>query len=241
MKRILLTLIFLSGVQSGFGQGFTRPVASDYPNLPKSAARPADFIPAGWKIMGEAEGDLNGDKRTDFALVIKANEKKFLNKNDGLGGEVFDTNPRILAVLFWENDRYKLAVQSNSFIVLPDAPTMEEPFQAIKIENGVLRLDFVIWYSAGSWGMSTHIYRFRFQNGTFALIGADETETQRNTGEMETRSYNFLTGKVKTTSGNISGKPKDKVQWRNFRLKELKTFETFPEPFKWEVEKGYFL
>jgi hypothetical protein len=242
MKRILLTIVFLCGVQTIFGQqDFTMPAAADYPVLPKSAVRPADFIPAGWKIMGEAEGDLNGDKRKDFVFVIKANQEKFLNKNDGLGGEIFDTNPRILAVLFWENDQYKLAVQSNTFIVMADSPTMEEPFQEVHIIKGILEFNFEIFMNAGGWGMSNHLYKFRFQNGAFALIGADKTETQRNTGEMESRSFNFVTGKVQITTGNISGKPKDKTRWKTYRSKELKTFETFNKPFEWEIETDYFL
>lgn len=217
------------------------PAPSDYPALPKTAARPADFIPSGWKIMGEAEGDLNGDKRKDFALVIRATQPKFITTHDGLGESPFDTNPRILAVLFWENDGYKLALQSNSFIAMADFPTMSEPFQTVKIENGVLRLDFELFLSAGGWGMSNQNYKFRFQNGKFVLIGADKTDTQRNSGEMESRSFNFVTRKVQITTGNISGKPKDKIVWKTLRSKELKTFETFPKPFEWEVEKDYFL
>lgn len=234
-------MILLCAAPSVFGQEFTMPTAVDYPALPKTASRPVDFVPTNWKVIGEDEGDLNGDKRTDFALVIKATEQKFLNKNEGLGSDLFDTNPQMLVILFWENDQYKLALQSNSFIAMADSPTMTEPFQTVKITNGTLQLNFVIFYSAGSWGTSNHAYRFRFQNGAFTLIGADKTETQRNTGEVETRSYNFLTGKVKITEGNISGKPKDKVRWKNYRLKELKTFETFNEPFKWEIETDYFL
>ncbi len=242
MKRILLTLIFLCGVQTIFGQqDFTMPTASDYPNLPKNAMRPAEFIPTGWKIIGKAEGDLNGDTKKDFVLVIKANQEKFLNKNDGLGGEIFDTNPRILAVLFCENNQYKLAVQSNSFIVMADSPTMEEPFQEVNIVRGILEFNFEIFMNAGGWGMSNNLYKFRFQNGAFALIRADKTETQRNTGELESRSYNFVTGKVQITTGNISGKPKDKIRLKTYRSKLLKTFETFNKPFEWEVEKDYFL
>ncbi len=241
MKIFLLTLIFLGGVQAAFGQDFTMPTATDYPALPKSAARPADFIPSGWKVMGEAEGDLNGDKRQDFALVIKADQEKFLNKNEGLGGEIFDTNPRILAVLFWENDHYKLALQNNTFIPTADSPTMEEPFQEVHIVKGILEFNFQIFMNAGGWGMSNHLYEFRFQNGNFTLIGADKTDTQRNTGEFEGRSYNFVTGKVEITTGNISGKPKDKTRWKTYRLKKLKTLETFGKAFDWEVEKDYFL
>lgn len=240
MKRILLILIFLCGIQTVFGQAFKMPTASDYPNLRKICARSADFIPRGWTLMDKAEGDLNGDKKNDFVLVIKANKESFLNKSENLVNKQFDTNPRILAILFSENSRYKLVLQSNTFIAMSDSPSMLEPFQSVKIANGVLRFDFEIFYSAGGWTMYEMTYKFRFQNGAFALIGADKITTQRNSGEVETRSYNFLTDKLKTTNGDISGK-NNKVQWTTYNLQHLKSFETFSEPFKWEIEKDYFL
>lgn len=241
MKKLLLTLIFLCTVPTFFAQDeFPMPTKADYTVLPKKASRPADFIPSGWKVMGEAEGDLNGDKRNDVALVIKATDPKFITKHEGLGSNPFDTNPRVLAILFRENDEYKLVRQSNSFIAMADFPTMTEPFQGVKITNGVLQIDFEIFLSAGGWGMSNQNYKFRYQKGKFELIGADKTDIQRNTGELESRSYNFITGKVKISKGNIEGK-KNKVTWRNYKLKHLKTFETFPKPFQWEVERDYFL
>lgn len=242
MRKLLLTLIFLCGASAIFGQNeFPMPAKSDYPELPKTAARAADFIPKGWTIMGEAEGDLNGDKRMDFALVIKASDAKFVTKHDGLGENPFDTNPRILAILFWENDKYKLVQQSNSFIAMADFPTMSEPFQSVKITNGVLQFDFEMFLSAGGWGMSNQKYKFRYQKGKFELIGADKIYLRRNSGETEERSYNFLTGKVKITKGNIEGDPKDQVTWKNYKSKTLQNLDTIPKPFTWEIEKDYFL
>lgn len=240
MKKLLLTLILLCGSTAIFGQDeFPMPKKSDYPELPKTATKPADFIPKGWMIMGEAEGDLNGDKRQDTVLVIKGTDPKFITKHDGLGESPFDTNPRMLAILFWENDQYKLVQQSTSFIAMADYPTMSEPFQAVKITSGVLQFDFEMFMSAGGWGMSNQNYKFRYQNGKFELIGADKTDVQRNTGEMESRSYNFVTGKVKLTSGKTSS-DKQKVTWKTYK-KPLQTFDTLPKPFEWEIEKDYFL
>lgn len=240
MKKLLLTLIFLCGSTAIFGQDeFPMPKKSDYPELVKTAAKKADFVPKGWTIMGEAEGDLNGDKQKDLVLVMKGTEQKFVTKHDFLGTNPFDTNPRMLAILFKENDGYKLVQQSDSFIAMADFPTMSEPFQAVKITNGVVQFDFEMFMSAGGWGMSNQNYKFRFQNGKFELIGADKTDVQRNTGEMESRSYNFVTGKVKLTKGNTAN-DKQKVTWKNYK-KPLQTFDTLPAPFKWEIEKDYFL
>ena len=184
---------------------------------------------------------MNGDKNPDSVLIAKANYARFLNKNEGLGADPFDTNPRMLVVLFKSAGEYKIAKQSSTFIIVPESPVMAEPFKSVNIKNAVLQLDFELWYSAGSWSASEYSYKFKFQNREFQLIGADKTVLARNTGESETRSYNFLTGKMKITTGNIEEDKKSKAKLKTFKLKKLKTFETFKKPFSWEIETDYFL
>ena len=241
MKKLLIIFIFLFNFQNAFGQDFNFPTSADYPNLPVKGNTINDFVPKGWKIIDKAFGDLNGDKNPDSVLITKANYARFLNKNEGLGDDPFDTNPRMLVVLFKIDGEYKIAKQNNSFIVIPDSPVMAEPFKSVNIINAVLRLDFELWYSAGSWSASEYSYKFKYQNREFKLIGADKTESARNTGESETRSYNFLTGKMKISTGNIEEDKKGKASWKTFKLKKLKTFETFKKPFSWEIETDYFL
>jgi hypothetical protein len=241
-KLLMILFIFVSfgSFQHVFSQDFNRPQNSDYPNLPKSGKSINDFVPKNWETVGKAPGDLNGDKLEDCALVIKANLSKFLNKNDGLGSNPFDTNPRILVILFKDKDGYRIAEQSNTFIISPDSPTMSEPFQEVKIKNGVLELSFELFSSAGSWSMTSSSYRFKFLNGEFVLIGADKTDSMRNSGEMESRSYNFLTSKLKVSTGNFSS-DREKVRWKTYRLKKLKTLDTFKAPFSWKIESDYYL
>src|SRR4051812_39437400 len=104
LSIILFIVVSFGGFQHVFCQDFNLPLNSDYPNLPKSAKSINDFVPKDWETVGKAQGDLNGDKIEDSALVIKANLSKFLNKNDGLGSHPFDTNPRILVILFKDKD-----------------------------------------------------------------------------------------------------------------------------------------
>ncbi len=242
-KLLLIILITLLNLAFAFGQDFNFPTDSDYPQIEKYGQKIEDFVPKNWTTVNKALGDLNGDKIADCAIVIKGNNKKFLNKNDSLGVPEFDTNPRILLVLFKNaaEKRYEIAEQSNTFIMIPDSPTMSAPFQAVKIKNGVLQIDFEIWYSAGSWGTSQSTYKFKYMNGEFALIGADKTESMRNTGETETRSYNFLTNKMSIANGNYDEKVKKKVKWKTYKIDKLKTFRTFVKPFDWEIEQDYFL
>ena len=171
LSIILFIFVSFGSFQHVFSQDFDRPRNSDYPNLPKSGKSINDFVPKDWETVGKAPGDLNGDKLEDWALVIKANLSKFLNKNDGLGSETFDTNPRILVILFQDQDGYRIAKQSNTFIVAPDSPTQLEPFQEVRIKNGILELSFELFSSAGSWSMTSSSYRFKFVNGEFVLIG----------------------------------------------------------------------
>lgn len=237
---ILLALVLVSALPNVSGQNYNYPKASDYPNLPGSGKNVDDFVPAKWETIGKACGDLNGDKLADCALVIKGADGRFLNKNDGLGSELFDTNPRMLLVLFKDKNGYVVAGQSRSFIIPPDSPTMSEPFQQIKVKNGVLELGFESFSSAGSWSTASASYKFKWLGGRFALIGADKTDVTRNTGRIESRSYNFLTGRVKTSTGHISS-DRDKVRWKNLKLKKPQTLDTFKAPFGWEIEPGYFL
>jgi len=242
MNKLLIIFIFVSfgSFQTVFSQDFNRPRGSDYPNLPKSGKSINDFVPKDWETVGKALGDLNGDQSEDCALVIKANLTKFLNKNEGLGSDTFDTNPRILVILFKDRDGYKIAKQSNTFIVAPDSPTNTEPFQDVKIKNGVLELSFELFSSAGSWSMTSSSYRFKFLHSEFVLIGADKTDSMRNSGEMESRSYNFLTSRLKVSTGNFSS-DRDKVRWKTLKLKKLKTLDTFKAPFSWKIEREYYL
>lgn len=243
MKKLLLILTILLNAAWAFGQDFKFPTESDYPKLEKNAEKIEDFVPKNWKIVEKALGDLNGDKAVDCALVLKGNDAKFLNKNDSLGENVFDTNPRILIILFKDTvkNRYELIEQSNTFVFVPFSPALSEPFQSVKIKNGVLQLDFELWQSAGSWATSQASYKFKYINQEFALIGADKTDSMRNSGDTETRSYNFLTNKMSVTKGNFTEDVKNKPKWKTYKVGKLKTFRTFPKPFEWEIEKDYFI
>ena len=241
MNKVLIILFLLFNFVVVSAQNF--PTKSDFPKLRKEARRCENFVPKSWKIMSKALGDLNKDKSPDCVLVIKGSNAKFFNEREGFKDVVYDTNPRMLVILFKnaEKNHFELAKQSNTFILIPESPNMSEPFQNVSIKNNVLRLDFEQWYSAGSWAASQMSYKFRFQKGEFVLIGADKTKSIRNSGETETRSYNFMTGKVKIETGNYTSDEKGKIEWKTLKLEKLRTIDTFKEPFSWEIEYGYYI
>jgi hypothetical protein len=69
----------------------------------------------------------------------------------------------------------------------------------------------------------------------------DKTTSIRNSGKTESRSYNFLTNKMKITTGNYASDEKKKVRWKTYKVKKLKTLGTFKEPFSWEIEYDYYV
>ncbi|UEG51119.1 hypothetical protein LK994_06485 [Ferruginibacter lapsinanis] len=235
MKQ-LLTIVFLHCFCPGFGQNFSYPIiASHGKNI-------ADLIPKNWVLLDSAKGDLNNDHMNDLCLVIKYKDTITLVKQSENYSDTILSQPRILIISFYNasSKQYDFVAQSNTFILSHDDPYMEEPYQGISISHQVLKIDFQIFMNMGGWGASNNSYKFRYQGNQFILIGADCNAIQRNTGEMENRSYNFLTKKVKIEVGNVSS-DKSKVKWRSFKITKLKKLTTFIEPFTWEVEKDYYL
>jgi len=199
-------------------------------SFPQKAKSVNDFIPKGWKILKDengsnfiAKGDLNKDKLEDVAIIIEKNDKKNIKKNESLGPDELNLNPRILLVLFKEkNGTYTLAAKNDKGFIKSEGneetPTLMDTLSNISIKKNVLKITFNYFMSAGSWNTSSDTYIFRFQNNVFELIGYESDSYMRNTGEEEKVSINFSTNKVKSTTGgnmfeDAKDKPKDK--WRN--------------------------
>ncbi|MBS1952624.1 MAG: hypothetical protein JST89_00415 [Cyanobacteria bacterium SZAS-4] len=218
-------------------QSFTYPTAKDYPTIRREAQHVTDFVPKGWTILGNASGDLNGDKISDQALVIRGNIAKFKQKNIGLGTNDYDTNPRLLLVLLKNSDGagYRLADQTKNIVAGADSPTMDEPFEKIAIKNNVLEIFVQSFYNAGSWSASSTVYKFRRGNGSFVLIGAEHDEVQRNTGEESNYSYNFLTGKVRIARKTIESNLAKRVSWKRIPKRPFRKFSDFAKLYEWEV------
>ena len=233
MKKLLTLLLLLIFCHS-FGQQFR------YPKIKTEAQSISNFIPSKWKLLASAKGDLNGDKNDDIAFIIQYQDSVSIEKIEFEEIDTVITQPRILILAFFNSilKKYELIEQSNSFILNHDNPNMDDQFQNITIKKGVLRIDFAIFMNMGSWSISNNSYAFRYQENEFRLIGADYNHTHRGSGETENRSYNFLSKKVKISTGNISNDNK-KIILRHFKFNKLKTFKTFNQPFTYEIEKDF--
>ena len=189
-------------------------------NFPQKAKTINDFIPKGWKKILTANGDLNKDKLEDTVIVIE--------KDDVLGPDYLNLNPRILLVLFKQKDgAYILASKNDKGFIQSENdeenPTLMDTLTGISIKNNTLRINFDYFLSAGSYSASQTIFTFRFQNNRFELIGLDNISFMRNSGEQEEFSINFSTNKIKTTTGGNMfdeklNKPKEK--WENINIKK---------------------
>lgn len=247
---ILLALLFaVSGItRPALSQedesGFLFPKDGDLPKIVTHAKNVSAFVPRGWHIESTAKGDLNGDAFPDQALFIKGTARKYIQKNEGLGQNPFDTNPRALLIVFFDPSTkgYRL-IEKSSLIPIPDSPTMSEPLESMTIKNGVLKIHLSVWFSAGSWSTSNTTYSFRYQNDKFVLIGADSSDYQRNTGHEAKCSINFLTSKVKITISD----PLDSeglhvtssTRWQRLKSSKLRSLSSFQKPYAWEVIPGW--
>lgn len=200
-------------------------------NFPQKAKTVNDFIPKGWKEILTTNGDLNKDKLEDTVIVIEKEDKKNIKKNDVLGPDYLNLNPRILLVLFKQKDgTYILASKNDKGFIQSENdeenPALMDTLNGINIKNNILRINFSYFLSAGSWWTSTNVYIFRFQNNVFELIGYESNAYMRNTGEEERTSINFSTNKAKiTTGGNIfeekENNPKDEWRYLKFEKKYI--------------------
>ncbi|GAB5464893.1 MAG: hypothetical protein Kapaf2KO_03290 [Candidatus Kapaibacteriales bacterium] len=209
--------------------------------FPNNGETLENIIPDNWKLLESTFGDLNQDGITDLVFAIQKTDPNNIELNDGLRTDTIDLNPRILAIYFGTKTKgFNKQLVSEQFIILRDSPTMDEPFEGFNINlKGVLDISFRFWYSAGSWGMSNHKYRFRFQNNEFALIGYDSNEVDRASGETTDHSINFLTKKMKITKGNFSNDEPESVEWKIFHLEKLLTLESIKKPFELEFNGIY--
>ena len=198
-------------------------------NFPQKAKTVNDFIPKGWKQLFIAKGDLNKDNLEDIAIIIEKNDKKNIKKNESLGPDELNLNPRIFLVLFKEKDgTYILASKNDKGFIQSENdeydPTLMDTLSSIDIKNNTLIINFNYFYTAGSWRTSITNYIFRYQNNRFELIGFDNNSYMRDSGEEEEFSINFSTNKIKTTTGgnvfegNVNN-PKSKWKTVNFKRK----------------------
>ena len=196
-------------------QSLSVPEAS-YPAVPERAVVAEGFAPSGWTVESEAQGDLNGDGASDLALVLRDRDPRNVIEHDGLGDNPWDTNPRMLVVAFADGAGYRRVVVDTRLIPRSDSPTQMDVLgdvEAPSIRRGSLRVSVGHWMSAGGWGMWRRTYTFRLNRDRFQLIGFDDFDLHRGSGEFTERSINYVTRRMSVTTGNV-GDDRTQETWR---------------------------
>jgi hypothetical protein len=207
-----------------------------YPALPAEAATAEGFAPKGWRIEALAEGDLDGDARADLALVLRSRDPANILREESCEKE-FDTNPRMLAILLAKpGGAYRLAVEDHALIPRRDNACQVDPFSAVAIERGMVRIAFERMMSAGGWDAGMTTFKWRWRDGALRLAGFDYSNVRRNTGEMSLLSINYLTGRVKITTGNIES-DREKVRWTTLRSRRAPTIGEVGDGLAFDPEK----
>jgi hypothetical protein len=197
----------------------------EYPRLPDASATEQGFVPKGWRIEARASGDLDGDRRPDSALVLRGTDPANLLA-ESMCEERLDTNPRIVAILLASpGGGYRMVGQTHELIPRRENACQVDPFSdpgQIAIEAGTLRLSLERMMSAGGWDLGTTRFKWRWRGDAVRLIGFDYSNVKRNTGTLTLVSINYLTGRVKISTGNI-GTDREKVRWTTLHGRRMPT------------------
>lgn len=234
--KILSTIILLLISTIAYAQSF------EYPKLADTTTSINSFAPDGWVVLDNVLGDLNGDNINDAVIVLhRVDSVMIIEAQDSL-----ITYPRILLIAFRTKEgQFHKIVQSNKFIInrkriIDLSFNTAAPYEGIYINNGVLEISFQLFYLSGSWYITNGSYKFRYQDHQFKLIGADYLSFHRATHDSEEYSFNFLTKKYNVTK-MIADEQTSPTEWHKLKIDALKTFDTFEEPFTWEVIEGLYL
>jgi hypothetical protein len=210
----------------------------EFPEVPAQAADSNGFVPKGWKILKSAEGDLNKDKLADLAMVLQNTDESYLATNEDTES-VLDSNYRMTIVAFQQpKGGYSLKVKNHSFVQRHLLDHMDQPFDDIKIERGVLKFYFHYFMSMGSWSTSNTTFIFRWQKEKMALIGMNESSFMRNSGEAIDNSYNFSTMKhQQITSNQFDETVKRTETWKAIKPQKFPSLAEFGPSDEFLVEE----
>jgi hypothetical protein len=177
------------------------------------------WVPAGWKLILTAAGDLDRDGISDAVLVLEQTNPANLKPHEGLGTSVLNVNPRRLLILLKTSDGYRNILSRDDLLPSENSevsPCLDDPLQegGISVSSGKFIVELRAWLSCGSWGVTHRKFTFRLENNRFRLIGYDYREFSRSTGEGSEDSINYLTGKRRSVTGlNEFEDSKPKVLW----------------------------
>ena len=198
-----------------------------YPILPKIGKDVESFVPKGYQILFQKEGNLNQDKTKDVAVIIES-----ISEINDLKEPDHAQKPRILFILMGKTaGGYDLSIQSNESIMLSDdGGVFGDPLQELYIMGKTVCVD----YYGGSNHKWSYTYKWRYQNNDWFLIGATHSTMDPFENKLVTYDFNLSTGKAEHSVmpylEEDEGKPTLKPKTKRFnpgkkplyRLKDFK-------------------
>jgi hypothetical protein len=191
-----------------------------YPAIAKRAATAEKLVPKGWLVQSRATGDLNGDSVPDTAMVLLMNSPKNWVSPPWAPTTRFNSNPRMLVVAFGTPKGFDLALADHVFIPRVENANQEQPFDGVKIENGLLKLKMHLFFDAGGYRVGRWGFAFRWQGNGFKLVNFDRDSVIKKTGDTEVISIDYPAGRKEVTTGNLA-KSKESKKRYNLASKDL--------------------
>lgn len=141
-------------------------------------------VPAGWKSVAFATGDLNADRRNDFVLVC--DDLDYVHVEDGTDGwPRAENRTRAMYVYFAAARGYVL---QGRYHTLPYG----YHFNSVSISRGIMKIRLYNCIFDGGW-YSEEEYKYRLERGRFRLIGFDFEGGSRMGTARTSGSTNYLT------------------------------------------------
>ena len=179
----------------------------------KAVATESEIFPANCDTMGVVWGDLNQDGIKDVVVVATPRIAENMQVRDD--GYEYNFNSPVMGIYFGSKDgKLNLYKEYENTI-----PGVEDDSYFIELETdisdqGVLSLNIRYYYTAGSTNTEYNIFRYRYQDNDFYLIGKDTGALYRPSGESEEVSINYLTHKKQTVVSNaIDENAEDEETW----------------------------
>ncbi|WP_224372854.1 hypothetical protein [Hyalangium versicolor] len=165
------------------------PKLLDPNKVPREGQDPKVFVPQGWRIEDIYKGDLNKDDSLDVVIQLVEDGPE----TDAEG--VVQTHSRALVVLLEQGGKlHRVGVSNRVLYCTTCGGALSAPGPGqVKIEKGIILVDQL----RGAREIVHTILRFRYepQDKRVLLIGQDDIQTDRNSGESKSVSINRLTGK----------------------------------------------
>lgn len=229
-RTTLLVFTVLALCQDAFAQAGSDTTIFKYPVIPAQADSLSDLIPPGWHVLQQVTGDLDGDGRSDVALILEFVDSV---RHERLGGWS-NTQPRILVVaLGLTDDGLRLLTQSNSFILRADerggiqGPHLELAFRKDTLQVG---FQFVRGHS-----------QYSFQLIEDQLVCVLEIDVNVHSGIFASHRIDLVKDRIHIKRGPIDSDEDDIDELRPLPSHPPFTIQSLREPFATEILPGVFL